>query len=245
MKSNNFTLVELTITFTIMCILVSMVAIAAANATKEVDEAICKSRLSDLGKMSMLFSSDNRNFSLASTYYPTINDRVSFMSILINEGYTKTKDSFICPSMDDDRRFNPHDINSVLGQKLNEGSYIMNTVSTFKGGPKVPKGAQGWASSSLKRLHYTMVKNPANSIYIVDAIERPEEYTSKYHWATDMSSLRSWKETDHASLPTTSGTDKRDVGLHHSGFSFNVLFGDGRVENRSSTEAKEWIVTYD
>lgn len=244
MNQKHFTLVELIIILGIMIILVTLFNKAVAKSKDEIKGVSCKKNLSELGKMSASYSSENNNYSLPATTYPTSGDKVSFLSVLFNQNLQTNSEDFNCPSMSEEYRFNPNDSSNSIDRSLDEGSYIMNSINSFTGSPKVPTGAQGWSRSTKEMLHNTKIKHPASVFYIVDAIERPAIYKSNYHWSSDMSSLWSWKETDHSLLPTTTGSNKRDVGYHHDNFSFNVLFGDGRVGNRLISQTEEWIATH-
>ena len=240
-----FTLLELIVILAVLTILSTLITEVIARSKYKCNEVSCLSNLAQIGNMSQLFSSDNNYYSLPSTFYQGDDDKVSFISILANQYCQNSIDVFYCPQMDIEKCFNPNDSNSPAAIRVDCGSYIMNSIRSFRGAPRVPKYSQGWSSSSKDMLHYSCVISPASSIFITDAIERPDEYKSKYHWSTDMSSLISWDETDHGIIPTTTGADRRDVGIHHYNYSFNVLFGDGHAQNKFMSQVEDWVVTHE
>jgi len=245
MYRKSFTLIELIAIMATVTLLTGLLSEVLANSKNEIKKATCINNLSQIGKMAVEFSSDNQNYSLPSTFYPSSGDKVNFLSVLLNQNDANSCDTFTCPSMEEDKLFDPYDSDDPFDKVIDEGSYIMNSIGTFTGSPQVPANAQGWSHSSLELLHNTRIRKPAETFYILDAIERPDTYTSQYFWSVDMSALRSWRETDHALLPTTTGSNRRDVGYHHTNASFNVLFGDGRVANRLISQTDEWVATHD
>jgi prepilin-type processing-associated H-X9-DG protein/prepilin-type N-terminal cleavage/methylation domain-containing protein len=240
-----YTLIELIMVVSILGVLIGIVIPELIGATGNAKNVACKHNLHEIGLAISLYENDHRCEVMAAEFVKMNNDRVNFLTLLYTEGYMNNKDVFLCPSMEIDKTYTPANYNDKDRKRVENASYIMNSISNFKGCKKFanPYDLTGSRKNDLELPVKTLkIQNPHGKIFIVDAIERPDEYKSKLHWNKDMSALTSYSETDHGELPVTSGYKKRDVGMHHLGGSFNALYFDGHVETKKETEPEEWVL---
>lgn len=201
----------------------------------------CIHNLTQLGVIWLKYAADNYGYAMPGAFYNGDSDRISFLTYIHNH-YKIPEDILICPALTDETCFNPCDYDSKVQYMLTKGGYIMNTISDTSGAPEELKGYQGWPySSKSPRIKLSQIKNLSEKIVMVCACACPKSINSKSGWNSDMSSLRSWQETDHGELPTTSGKNKRDVGNSHDG-KFCALMGDGSVVVKDKSEWNEWAI---
>ncbi|OGV37433.1 MAG: hypothetical protein A2X48_18825 [Lentisphaerae bacterium GWF2_49_21] len=240
-----FTLVEMLLVMAIISILMSMMLPALAKAREKAREAVCGNNLKQIGSASGSYSDESNGSAMPCIFqvsYGSSTKYFSWIDYLYNIS-SISAETARCPSMNDEECFDPYGGQSIpLPKFITRASYTMNVIGkgSWGGAPigSDPSKSTGWGFDSFTPINTKRIRDMSGKILVTDVLRRKPEYSLT---DSDATRIVSYLETDHGEYPLGTGSEKRDVGEHHSGC-FNSLFGDGHVETLRYSEPKQWPV---
>ncbi|OGV53573.1 MAG: hypothetical protein A2X45_04365 [Lentisphaerae bacterium GWF2_50_93] len=240
-----FTLVEMLVVMAIISIMMSMMLPALAKAREKARESVCRGNLKQIGSATGSYSDENNGYAMPCIFQVTVGGSSKYFSWIdyLYNCSSINPETARCPTMRDEECYDPYGGQSIpLPRVITRASYTMNVIGMGAwGGADIgsdPAKSCGWGYDSCSPVSLKRVRNLSGSILITDVLRRKPEYTLT---DSDVTRIVSYLETDHGEYPIGTGSEKRDVGEHHS-YCFNSLFGDGHVETLRSSEPKQWVV---
>ena len=239
-----FTLVEMMLVISIIALLLMLFLPVLAKAKEKARESACKNNLRQIGSATAFYPDENDGYAIPCIFEVQMggeNKCYSWVDYLYNNSAI-CAGTARCPSMNDEECFDPYGGNDIFQNHIKIGSYTMNVIDKGAwGGADIGSASSrsaGWGFGSTDPVNLKRAGDLSDKIHITDVLRKKPEFTFN---SMDATMIVHYLETDHGVLPIGTGSERRDVGDHHSG-GFNSLFGDGHVENIRYSQPKQWVV---
>lgn len=239
-----FTMVELLVVITIISLMMMIFLPVLARAKEKARESACKNNLKQIGSAIASYPDENNGYAIPCVFEVQIggaNKCYSWIDYL-HSNSAIVDETVKCPSMDESECFDPYGGNDIFPNPVKTGSYTMNVINEGAwGGADIgsaPSRSAGWGFGSTDPVNLKRLGDLSDKICITDVLRKKPEFTFNN---LDATMIVHYLETDHGMLPIETGSERRDVGDHHS-VGFNSLFGDGHVENIRESKPKQWVV---
>ena len=244
-----FTLIELLVVISIISLLIAILLPALAAAREAARGVACQSNLRQIGILAATYQVDNNAYFPASDLDPS-GDDLAWQAYLWVHYVDNTDAVFRCPAQGanvesaNDGYYNPANTDSKYDD-LRDASYVMNTIPANTGDTR-------WTTSSLtsdqkaissgytgepgqldnsdiqpydKPLRADLSNRLSESFFIVD--HRSSFSTTGSMASSMINGVEYFRQTDWGNEQHSDTSKRRKIGLHHTGRSFNVLYGDG------------------
>lgn len=230
-----FTLTELIVVIMIISILLTFTLPGIVKSRNKIYQTVCINNLRNIGVAINSYSSENNDFSMPASFGETDDGYLNhFINYMISRMEMQEK-SFQCPSLSADQMFDPDGHDPAVGNIYTEAAYIMNIIKpgNWTGANISGKGtAHGWGYDSVTPIPYGLITRPSEKFHVMDVIS--DIYNTH-------SGINYFSRTDHGQVNSPPTGFSRWVGLQHN-FGYNVLFGDGHVENQKHSDHVGWAV---
>ncbi|MFA6568372.1 MAG: prepilin-type N-terminal cleavage/methylation domain-containing protein [Victivallales bacterium] len=240
-----FTLVEMLVVIAIVSILLMLFLPVLARAKEKACESACKNNLKQIGAAIASYPDENNGYAIPCVFKVRLGDEDNYYSWIdyLYNSSAIAAGTAKCPAMNEEECFNPYGGQSAdLPKFIEYASYTMNVIEkgAWSGADIVsnPSKSCGWGDGSTKPVNLKRAGDLSDKICITDSLKRKPEYSLT---DSDVTRIKHYFETDHGMLPIDTGTERRDVGNHHSG-GFNSLFGDGHAETMRESKPRQWVV---
>ena len=221
-----FTLIELLVVISIIAVMASLVLPAVAGAQRRAWQIQCISNLRQIGCAVAMYADDFAGYEMPADMGGDIDSWINYVA----SAFDGAGQLFRCPEMPRTECFNPYGGNSSPYNKVNEASYVLNSIGTGQWAsaplPTDPLRTCGWANGTANPIHTSTVQNPAVTIRVADALAGIS--------SADARGIVTYEETDRGNDITL-----RDIGIHHNN-GFNALMGDGHTEYFLQTLPENW-----
>jgi prepilin-type processing-associated H-X9-DG protein len=235
---------EMLIVITIISLLLVLLLPVLSRAKEKAKESGCKNNLKQIGMAITSYPDENNGYAIPCIFEVQVGGEIKYYS-WIDYLYNNSSiccETARCPSMNDEECFDPYGGNDLLAKHIKIGSYTMNVIDKSSWGgagiKSLPSKSAGWGFGSIRPVNLKRISDLSDKICITDVLRRMPEYSFN---SMDATMIVHYLETDHGMLPFDAGSERRDVGNHHSG-GFNSLFGDGHVDAIKSSQPDQWVV---
>ena len=237
-SAHGFTLIELLVVISIIALLIGILLPALASARSAACQSKCLSNIRQTGISANTYAVDFDNFMLPANLHVGGSINADWHVYLWAHYLNKNDGAMQCPSQSLSEMYNPSNTAHAVYDELEKVSYYMNVIRPGSWDPNsvapsiTPTSLRdeisGWTAAPDGSSAGDFDKTPlridqsrgADAILTVD---------HRSNWSSNMGySITRWSNTDWGDSDLGSDSDeRRKVGNHHKGGSFNALFGDG------------------
>jgi prepilin-type processing-associated H-X9-DG protein len=223
---HNFTLLELLAVCTIIAILASLLLSAVNGVRGKAHSISCRSQLRQIGLAAAFYPDEFDGFVSPADFGGVVDSWINYFSARL----CVSSELFRCPAYGDIDCFNPYGGNTAPYDRVELATYIMNTISCGEwSGANLtsdPSVSCGWGNGTTAPVRLQAVRNPHDKIVLT-------EFLPGIATGSTRGILR-FTETDHGNL-----ADQSNIGRPHHG-QFNLLFGDGHVNQSRRSQHEQW-----